>query len=65
MTRQYPVYDENNIYEKESSDIEWLKKFILGIRQIRGELNISPKVELDVFLKNYTSKESQNFKKRN
>ena len=59
MTRQYPVYDENNIYEKESSDIEWLKKFILGIRQIRGELNISPKVELDVFLKNYDPKDTK------
>ena len=59
MTRKYPVYDENNIYEKESSDIEWLKKFILGIRQIRGELNISPKVELDVFLKNYDPKDTK------
>ena len=59
MTRQYPIYDEKNTYKKESSDIEWIKKFILGIRQIRGELNISPKIELDVLLKNYTPKDTK------
>ena len=59
MTRQYPIYDEKNTYKKESSDIEWIKKFILGIRQIRGELNISPKIELEVLLKNYTPKDTK------
>ena len=59
MTRQYPIYDDKNTYKKESSDIEWIKKFILGIRQIRGELNISPKIELDVLLKNYTPKDTK------
>jgi len=59
MTRQYPIYDEKNTYKKESSDIEWIKKFILGIRQIRGELNISPKIGLEVLLKNYTPKDTK------
>ena len=59
MTRQYPIYDEKDTYKKESSDIEWIKKFILGIRQIRGELNISPKIELEVLLKNCTPKDTK------
>ena len=59
MTRQYPIYDEKDTYKKESSDIEWIKKFILGIRQIRGELNISPKIGLEVLLKNYTPKDTK------
>ena len=31
-------------------DIEWVKGFILGVRQIRGEMDISPGKKLDVVL---------------
>lgn len=33
-------------------DIEWLKTFIVGIRNIRGEMDISPNKPLQVMLKN-------------
>jgi valyl-tRNA synthetase len=34
------------------ADIEWLKKFILGVRQIRGEMDIPPGRPLPVILEN-------------
>ncbi|HWU69478.1 MAG TPA: valine--tRNA ligase, partial [Stenotrophobium sp.] len=34
------------------ADIEWLKGFILGLRQIRGEMDISPGKPLPVLLQN-------------
>ncbi len=40
------------------ADIEWVKEFILGIRQIRGEMDISPGKTLPVLLQN-SSKQDQ------
>jgi valyl-tRNA synthetase len=37
---------------KAVADIEWLKKFILGVRQIRGEMDIPPGKPLPVILEN-------------
>ena len=50
MLRPYPestgdVQDADAI-----ADIEWVKQFILGIRQIRGEMDISPGKPLPVIL---------------
>ena len=39
-------------------DIEWVKQFILGIRQIRGEMDISPGKALPVLVQ-HASKEDQ------
>ncbi|MBT3457682.1 MAG: valine--tRNA ligase, partial [Thiotrichales bacterium] len=35
----------------------WLKQFILGIRKIRGEMNISPGKPLPCFIKSYSKKD--------
>ncbi|MDJ0909713.1 MAG: valine--tRNA ligase [Woeseiaceae bacterium] len=35
-----------------AADIEWVREFILGIRQIRGEMDISPGKPLPVILEN-------------
>ena len=34
------------------SDVEWIKSFVLGVRQIRGEMDISPSRKLPVLLEN-------------
>jgi valyl-tRNA synthetase len=39
------------------TEINWLKQFILGIRKIRGEMNISPGKPLPCFIKNYSKKD--------
>ncbi|MBT4522262.1 MAG: valine--tRNA ligase [Halieaceae bacterium] len=52
MLQPYPLCDEKCIDNAANTDIEWLKNVIIGIRNIRGEMNISPARELTVFLRN-------------
>ena len=52
MLKSYPECDESQIDEKAEQDIEWLKDFIVGIRNIRAELNIGPSKPLNVILRN-------------
>ena len=52
ITKPYPEIDETLISKKSESEIAWLQEFILGIRQIRGEMNIEPKKALSCFLQN-------------
>ncbi|MTI13294.1 valine--tRNA ligase [Sansalvadorimonas verongulae] len=52
MTAPYPVADESKIDAQAEEDIEWLKDFITGIRNIRAEMNIGPSKPLEVFLRN-------------
>ena len=51
MTQNFPQFDVI-ADEQVVSDIEWLKTFIVGIRNIRGEMDISPNKPLSVLLKN-------------
>jgi len=52
ITKPYPEIDETLISKKSESEIAWLQEFILGIRQIRGEMNISPGKRLPCFIQN-------------
>ncbi|WP_067585153.1 valine--tRNA ligase [Endozoicomonas ascidiicola] len=52
MLQNYPVSDASKIDETAERDIEWLKSFISGIRNIRAELNIGPGKPLNVLLRN-------------
>ena len=49
MLQPYPVATASTDLEA-VEDIEWVKRFILGIRQIRGEMDISPGKALPVLL---------------
>jgi valyl-tRNA synthetase len=51
MLQPYPVCQEQLIDAGANTDIAWLKNVIIGIRNIRGEMNIAPGKELTVFLK--------------
>ena len=50
MLRPYPEPDDAAADAAAIADIEWVKQFILGIRQIRGEMDISPGKTLPVLL---------------
>jgi len=52
ITKPYPEIDETLISKKSESEIAWLQEFILGIRQIRGEMNIAPGKPLPCFIQN-------------
>jgi valyl-tRNA synthetase len=52
MLQPYPQAAAEETDGKAVADVEWLKKFILGVRQIRGEMDIPPGKPLPVILEN-------------
>ncbi|WP_297187644.1 valine--tRNA ligase [uncultured Porticoccus sp.] len=52
MLQPYPESDDSRIDETAIADIEWLKKVIIGIRNIRGEMNITPAKHLPIYFNN-------------
>jgi valyl-tRNA synthetase len=52
MLQSYPQSQPEKINDAAEADIEWLKGFILGLRQIRGEMDISPGKPLPLLLQN-------------
>ena len=50
MLRPFPKALSEAADDKAVEDIEWVKQFILGVRQIRGEMDISPGKLLPVIL---------------
>jgi valyl-tRNA synthetase len=52
MLQSYPAATDKALQEDAVAEIEWVKGFILGIRQIRGEMDISPGKPLTVLLEN-------------
>ncbi|MDV7213059.1 valine--tRNA ligase [Azotobacter beijerinckii] len=52
MLQPWPVADEARLDEAAEDDIEWVKALMLGVRQIRGEMNISMAKRIDVVLNN-------------
>ncbi|GAA0858671.1 valine--tRNA ligase [Aliiglaciecola litoralis] len=52
MSQPFPMQDAKYQDEEALADIEWVKQFIVGIRNIRGEMDISPNKPLSVLLKN-------------
>ena len=55
MVQAFPAFNEANVDTDSMADLEWVKQFILAIRNIRGEMDISPNTPLNVLLKNVSS----------
>ncbi|HEY8035897.1 MAG TPA: valine--tRNA ligase [Methylobacter sp.] len=62
MLQPYPVADEAQIDNKAIAETNWVMNFILGVRRIRGEMNIAPGKPLPVLLQNgsYADQQSLN-----
>ena len=50
MLQAYPVVVDSRNDTNAEAEIEWVKSFILGVRRIRGEMNIAPGKPLPVIL---------------
>ena len=59
MLAAYPEHDDSKINPQAVADIEWLKAAILGVRNIRGEMNVSPSKKLPIFFKNGTANDQR------
>ena len=55
MIQAYPEFDLELDNSQAEESVEWIKKFILGIRQIRGEKNIAPSKQLSVLVSDATA----------
>ncbi len=68
MISKFPAYDSKFNFEKEESQIEKLKEIIVGIRNLRANLNVPPskKSELIFVTNKYSDliNQSQNFLKK-
>ena len=51
MHQPYPRAQQDKIHAEAEADIEWLQGFIVGIRNIRGEMNLAPSTVLPVYLR--------------
>ena len=57
ISQPFPEAQDELLDNNAEAEIAWLKDFILGIRKIRGEMNISPGKPLPCFLKNFSSQD--------
>jgi valyl-tRNA synthetase len=56
MLQPYPAADPEMIDHEATSEVEWIKSFIIGVRKIRSGMNIDPRKMLPVLLQGGTSK---------
>ncbi len=59
MLSPFPTVEQNQIDEKAMADVEWLKQFIVVIRNIRGEMDLSPNKPIKVILRNASADDQQ------
>ena len=52
MLQPYPEYDDSKFDQSSIDEVEWIKNFIIGVRQIRSGMDIKPSKELPVLLQN-------------
>lgn len=57
MLQSYPTLDARQRNLAAENEIAWLQKVIVGVRNIRGEMNISPKLALPILVKNASAKD--------
>lgn len=60
MVSHFPVYDKSFINEEALSKINWVKKVVIAIRNIRSEMNITPGVNVPLYIKNTSEQEFSN-----
>jgi valyl-tRNA synthetase len=56
-TRPYPVPDSSREDAAAEAEVAWMQSFILGIRRIRGEMNIAPGKPLPLLLQNASAED--------
>ena len=60
MQQPFPEADDSIIDESVDREVEWIKGVIVAIRNIRGEMNISPATNINVLLTSGTAQDRKN-----
>ena len=63
MLCKYPKPDTSLINESVITDLEWVKQFIIGVRQIRSEMDIKPGKPLPVLCQNGSASDQERLEK--
>jgi valyl-tRNA synthetase len=63
MLQTYPQFDATQHDANVLEEMQWLQRFIIGIRNIRGEMNISPSKSLPLLLHKGTAMDQQRIAK--
>ncbi|WP_372881400.1 valine--tRNA ligase [Psychromonas sp.] len=61
MLEAFPEYNEALVDAQAVEDLEWVKQIIVAIRNIRGEMDISPKTPLNLLAKNASADDQRRF----
>ncbi len=59
MLQAYPEFNQALVNETATADLEWVKSFIVAIRNVRGEMDIAPSKPLSVLVRNLTADDSR------
>lgn len=59
MTAAMPTYDASKVDQQAIDDVEWLKGVIEGVRNIRGEMNISPAKKVPLYFAQGSSEDQR------
>ncbi|OOE90130.1 valine--tRNA ligase [Salinivibrio sharmensis] len=59
MNQPLPQFDASRVNAQASEDIEWVKQFIVSIRNLRAEYDIAPNQPLEVMLKAADSRDAE------
>jgi len=57
MTQPYPVPEPARVDEAAEADVAWLQALVLGVRQIRGEMDIKPTRTVPLLMQNATQRD--------
>jgi valyl-tRNA synthetase len=63
MRQPFPVADASQTDLTAVSEMEWVKQFIVGVRQIRSGMNIAPSKPLPVLLQNASAEDHERLTK--
>ena len=63
MLQPFPVADEKLISDAASKDVDWLKTVVTGVRNIRGEMDISPAREVPILFSNGSTEDQERLDK--
>ncbi|CAI8725929.1 valine--tRNA ligase [Methylocaldum szegediense] len=59
MLQAYPEVDESWIDPESTAEMKWVMNVILGVRRIRGEMNIAPSKPLPILIQNGSERDRQ------
>jgi valyl-tRNA synthetase len=59
MTQSFPQFDQSHVDHQAQQDLEWVKQFIVAVRNIRGEMDIAPSKALPVLIKNISTEDQR------